>query len=41
LAQKDVESIEKTTPFIKSGELLSAEAVQEEKLLASMTLDEL
>lgn len=37
----EVRRIERTTPFIKSGELLDAESIQEEKLLADMTLKDL
>ncbi len=41
LRQVEVKKIEKTTPFIKQGDLLSAESVQEEKMLASIRLTDL
>ena len=41
LQQAEVKKIEKTTPFIKQGVLLSAESVQEEQMLASMQLSDL
>ena len=41
LQQEEVKQIEKTTPFIKSGDLLSADVVREEQLLAKMKLSDL
>ena len=41
LQQAEVKNIEKTTPFIKQGVLLSAESVREEQMLASIQLSDL
>ena len=38
---EEVRHIEKTTPFIKFGQLRAAEQIEGEKLLAKMTLSEL
>jgi hypothetical protein len=41
LDPEEVRTIEKTTPFIKLGQLQTAEMIEGEKLLAKMTLDDL
>ena len=41
LEQDEVEKIKKTTPFIKQGQLMSADTVREEKMLANIRLHDL
>lgn len=41
LGQDEVTFIHKSTPFIKQGQLLSADAVRDEAILANMKLNEL
>ena len=41
LDPEEVKRIEKTTPFIKLGQLKTADKIDDEKLLAKMTLKDL
>ena len=41
LGQDEVTFIQKSTPFIKQGQLLSADSVRDEAILAKIKLDEL
>jgi len=41
LDQDEVTFIHKSTPFIKQGQLLTADAVRDEAILAKINLDEL